>query len=218
MRFIDEVIENSKKLWDDVLSERFLKEMEDGSLTREKFFDYMVQDSIYLRDYLKTFAYAMIKSETLADMQFFYSLLSCVNDGENMTRLKYLSDAGITDSEVDKTQKRPQCRAYTEFLLNTARDGDVLDIIFSVLPCMLGYYYVFEKFKKRAPHLASGYYAMLMEDYANEGYRQSCEFWKDMTEKRCCGISEEKKKRLNDIFRCASEHELYFWQMAGEDR
>ncbi len=218
MRFIDEVIDRSMKLWEDSANERFLNELADGSMKKEKFFDYMIQDSIYLRDYLKTFAYAITKSETLADMQLFYSMLGYVNDGENVTRLNYLKDAGITDSEVDKTEKRPQCKAYTEFLINESKRGEIEDIIMAMLPCMLGYSYVFEALKKRAPQVMQSYYAPLVEDYTTEEYRQCCEFWKDITEQRCKDLPEKRKKELSDIFYKASEHELFFWQMAGEDR
>ena len=99
---------------------RFVRAMGEDTLDREMFLDYIVQDSIYLRDYLKVFAYAITKSDTLRDMQLYYQLLGYVNDGENVTRLNYLKDLGITDAQVDQMAKRGPCADYCRFLVETA--------------------------------------------------------------------------------------------------
>lgn len=90
MTFMDETIDKSMSIWEDCCNEKFLNEMADGTLDRKKFYDYIIQDSIYLRGYLKRFAFAMTKASTLEDMKLYYSLLGYVNDGENVTRLNYL--------------------------------------------------------------------------------------------------------------------------------
>ena len=79
--------------------------MGEGTLDRQAFLDYIVQDSLYLRDYLKAYAMALFKSQTLRQMQVFYSVLGYVNDGENATRLRYLSEAGLTDDDVDTMEQ-----------------------------------------------------------------------------------------------------------------
>ena len=115
--------------------------MGENTLDRGEFLDYIVQDSIYLRDYLKAFAMGIVKSRTLKEMQVFYSVLGYVNDSENATRLKYLADGGLTDAMVDAMEKRQSCAAYTRFLLDTAQNEDIPEILMAVMPCMLGYYY-----------------------------------------------------------------------------
>ena len=62
MTFMDETIDKSISIWDDCANEKFLNEMADGTLDKKKFYDYIIQDSIYLRGYLKEFAFAMTKA------------------------------------------------------------------------------------------------------------------------------------------------------------
>ena len=72
---MDSIIKDSMYLWEAAANESFLEEMGKGTLDRQNCLDYIVQDSIYLRDYLKAFAMAMYKSDSLKQMQVFYSIL-----------------------------------------------------------------------------------------------------------------------------------------------
>lgn len=218
MTFMEEAIERAMPLWKDAANEPFLDELGRGTLDRNKFYEYIVQDSIYLRDYLKAFAMAMFKSRTIKEMQVFYSLLGYVNDGENVTRLKYLADFGMTDADVDKTEKKPACAAYTKFLIDTAVNEDVPEILMAVMPCMLGYKYVFDTTLARHPEVKDTYFAPLVADYTADFYTECCEFWTAHCNEVCGGIAGARREKLIELFRLASAHELYFWQMAGGKR
>ena len=202
-------------LWRAAADEDFLTGMGEGTLDRQAFLDYIVQDSLYLRDYLKAYAMALFKSQTLRQMQVFYSVLGYVNDGENATRLRYLSEAGLTDDDVDTMEKKPACAAYTDFLLRVAREEDVPEIVMAVMPCMVGYRFVFEELLRRCPAVLEGPYAPLVRDYTAPEYAAACAEWTDFTTALCAHLPAERRAHLIDLFVQASAHELYFWQMAG---
>lgn len=124
----------------------------------------------------------------------------------------------MTDADVDRTEMRRQCRDYLDFLFKNARDGEQEDILMATMPCMMGYNYVFETLKKRTPQVMEGFYAPLVADYTSDGYRECCRFWKGICNQKCGNLSSERKSQLQQTFKQASLHELYFWQMAGEDR
>ena len=215
MSFMDDIIRDSLDLWKAAADEPFLEELGKGTLDKKMFYDYIVQDSIYLRYYLKAFAMGMFKSETLKDMQFFYSVLGYVNDSENATRLSYLKDNGMTDDDVETIERLPACVNYTDFLIKSAEDDDLSGILMAVMPCMLGYEYVFKETLKRHPEVMDTYYGPLVSDYTNKWYDECCRIWTEYCNNKCEGVSVERKKQLSDIFREASLHELKFWQMAG---
>lgn len=215
MTFMDGVIADSLPLWEAAAKEDFLKEMGEGTLDRNRFLDYIIQDSLYLRDYLRAFAMGIVKASSLKEMQVFYSVLGFVNDSENATRLAYLADGGLTDAEVENMAKKPACRAYTDFLMNTAAAEDIPEILMAVMPCMLGYYYVFRELLASCPGVTGGYYAPLVADYTSSAYGECCRVWTDYCNSVCEGLPEERKEKLIAIFREASRHELFFWQMAG---
>lgn len=216
MTFMDQVIADSMPLWERAANESFLEQMGTDTLDRRQFLDYIIQDSIYLRDYLKAFAMAIFKSRTLKEMQVFYSVLGYVNDSENATRLQYLADAGLTDADVEGMEKQPACAAYTKFLLDTAVQEDVPEILMTVMPCMLGYYHVFKVLLERHPAVLETYYAPLVQDYTSAYYQDSCDTWTALCNEVCEGLDGERKKKLNGLFQTASKHELYFWEMAGQ--
>ncbi len=215
MGFMDSVIADSMDLWEAAADEPFLARMGDGTLDKAMFYDYIVQDSIYLRYYLRAFAMGMFRAETLRDMQFFYSVLGFVNDSENATRLAYLKDAGLTDDDVEKIERKPVCVAYTDFLIKEALEDDSEGLLMAVMPCMLGYEYVFRKTLERNPGVTSTYFGPLVADYTRPEYGECCHIWTDYCDRVCSGADEKRRKELSDVFREASLHELRFWQMAG---
>ena len=190
MTFFEEAVAAAMPLWRAAADEDFLTGMGEGTLDRQAFLDYIVQDSLYLRDYLKAYAMALFKSQTLRQMQVFYSVLGYVNDGENATRLRYLSEAGLTDD-------------------------DVPEIVMAVMPCMVGYRFVFEELLRRCPTVLEGPYAPLVRDYTAPEYAAACAEWTDFTNALCAPLPAERRAHLIDLFVQASAHELYFWQMAG---
>ena len=215
MKVMDEIIAASMPEWEAAANESFLREMGENTLDRSAFYDYIVQDSIYLRDYLRAFAMAMAKSRTLHEMQVFYSILGYVNDSENATRLQYLADCGMTDADVELVAKKPACAAYTQFLTDVAAKEEIPEILMAVMPCMLGYYYVFQSVLDRYPSVVDTYYGALVKDYTSDFYKECCKIWTDYCNEVCEGIDGERKQKLSDLFLQASKHELYFWQMAG---
>ena len=215
MTFFEEAVAAAMPLWRAAADEDFLTGMGEGTLDRQAFLDYIVQDSLYLRDYLTAYAMALFKSQTLRQMQVFYSVLGYVNDGENATRLRYLSEAGLTDDDVDTLEKKPACAAYTDFLLRVAREEDVPEIVMAVMPCMVGYRFVFEELLRRCPAVLEGPYAPLVRDYTAPEYAVACAEWTDFTNALCAPLPAERRAHLIDLFVQASAHELYFWQMAG---
>lgn len=208
---INQFINESIDIWDKCVDSEFLIQMQENSLEKEIFLKYLIQDSLYLRDYLKTYSYGFIKCELWENMKFFASSISYINDTENLTRINYLRDFNLNDNDIDKMKKSKECEEYTEFLLNIGKNEDVPSILVAVLPCMLSYNYVFDKVSEQTPNVLSGYYAPLVNDYVNDKYRQVVRLWTDFANRILQNVSDEKLLKLKNIFHQASIHELIFW-------
>lgn len=68
---------------------------------------YTVDDSLYLREYAKVFAWGMIKAEDMDTIRTYYSFLSFVNEGEGSTRMQYLERYGLTDAAIRRLPQLP---------------------------------------------------------------------------------------------------------------
>lgn len=71
MSFMKEVINSSLDIWNSYLKHPFIRELALGILDEEKFKGYIIDDSIYLREYARIFAYSMYKSKRMEDIKFF---------------------------------------------------------------------------------------------------------------------------------------------------
>ena len=128
--------------------------------------------------------------------------------------MRFLADGGLDDAAVESVAQKPACRAYTSFLLDTASREEIPEILMAVMPCMLGYYYVFDALVRKYPGVLEGYFGPLVRDYTAPGYRASCDAWTAYCNEVCEGLDGARQEKLRAIFRTASFHELCFWQMA----
>ena len=191
--FVSALVQADLPVWEQCLQAEFLQKMENGTLSEDCFKSYLVEDSLYLREYAKIFAWGMTKATTMAAMRTYYSLLSFVQENEDLTRLRYLEQYGLREADIQSLPLRPESRAY--------------------LDCMID-----QKLLQRSPAVKDTYYGALVLDYASSGYDAACRTWAERAEVACTGLSPERAARCRAIFRACSEHELHFWEMCATPR
>ena len=192
MAFMKDILTHNIPIWEECAATPFVQEVQTGKLPLEKFKRYMIQDSIYLKNYARIYGKAIFHAATLREIQLYYSMLNFVND---------------TESEVPENQN------YIDFMFEIASHGKNEEILMAVLPCMLSYSYIFRKLASVPTSRESRYWDFI-KDYADEQYAESCKEWSAFAEHKCAGLSEANKKYLADIFEKASLLELAFWKMA----
>ena len=219
MTFLEECIQDSLPIWESCLETEFLKGVADGTLSEACFKGYIVDDSLYLREYSKVFAWGMIHSQDMAEIRNYYSLLSFVNESEDATRRYYLRRYDITDEEIQPLPLRPENRAYVDCMLTAAREGaGAAECMMACLPCMLSYAWIFGEVIRRFPQVRDSPYWPFVRDYAGDRYEAVCRTWSDFTDRACAGLSPERQKACLEIFRACSLHELRFWEMSAKPR
>ena len=124
MTFVEECVRDSLPIWQDCLDTPFLRGLADGTLAEDCFLGYIVEDSLYLREYAKVFARGILHERSMSEVRTYYSLLSYVNESEDATRLKYLEKYGLTDDEVQALPLRPENQAYVDAMIEAARQGE----------------------------------------------------------------------------------------------
>lgn len=217
MTFIEEVIKDSMDVWEAYLEHPFIRGIQNGTLEEEKFKEYIIQDSIYLKEYARVFALGMYKAKTLKEMQLFYSLLNFVQANENTTRVQYLKQFNLDDELVEEILPKKENQAYIDFMLDIAKaeNADIPEILMATLPCMLTYCYIFRKIVERGVNPETPY-QNLIEDYISEGYLECCKEWSIYANTVCKDLGQQRKERLKQIFRTSSEYEMGFWDMANK--
>ncbi|WP_252236360.1 TenA family protein [Clostridium sp. CH2] len=214
MSFVKTLVDNSMDIWETYLKHPFIIELQQGTLDIEKFKNYIVQDSIYLKEYARVYALGMYKSKTLKEIQNFYSILSFVNADETSTRLKYLKEWNITQEDIEVAEVKKENKEYIDFMMKIAEKQQVPEILMATLPCMFSYCYIGKEIKKNNPNIESTKYWDFIQDYASDLYAQSCIEWGNYAEELCKDFDTDKKTKLIKIFRQASICEMKFWDMS----
>ena len=242
MLITDYLFENVKPIWDAYLEHDFIMDMGNGNLCKDKFKDYLIQDYLYLKEYAKVYAMALVKCENIEQMKFCQNSINGILEDESATHIWYLKNFGEKIEELEDYKIKEANENYTSYMKSIALTGDLLDTMVSVLPCAWSYYYIdyfglatisdlpdlpmdnanetdeqelFTSIYKE--NLEDNFYKSWIESYSCEGYEQvartSIEFVNTLSE----NIDENKKEKLKDIFIKASIHEMKFWDMAYEE-
>ena len=218
MLITDYLFENVKPIWDAYLEHDFIMDMGNGNLCKDKFKDYLIQDYLYLKEYAKVYAMALVKCENIEQMKFCQNSINGILEDESATHIWYLKNFGEKIEKLENYKIKEANENYTSYMKSIALTGDLLDTMVSVLPCAWSYYYIGKKLKETyKENLEDNFYKSWIESYSCEGYEQvartSIEFVNTLSE----NIDENKIEKLKEIFIKASIHEMKFWDMAYEE-
>lgn len=218
MLLTDYLFNESKKIWDEYLKHPFIVEMGKGTLDKEKFRNYLVQDYLYLLDYAKVYAMGLIKSDDVNHMKFFKDSVNGIMEDESATHIAYLKELGEDIKTLQRHKIKLENENYTNFMKSIALTGDIQDLIIAVLPCAWSYYYIAKEMKEiYKDNLENNYYAAWIESYSCEEYRMCAKENIDLANELCENIDDNKKEKLKDIFIKGSLYEMAFWHMAYKE-
>lgn len=146
-----------------ILAHGFVRGLADGSLQIQRFKGYVAQDAYFLEAFARAYAFCLANSTSREDLYGFADLIAGVL-GELKLHRRYAERWQVDLSYVTPVEAT---KAYVDFLLETARRGDLGETIAAMTPCMRLY-----AFLGRA--LSAGRVAPLYADwvktYADPGF------------------------------------------------
>ena len=117
VKLSERIYERAKALWPRYLTHPFVTEMADGTLPKEKFRYYMVQDYLYLRDYVKIFAAILQKTDDFEQIRFLSGEMANTIDETFRTHLPYMKRLGVTEEEIADARPHIDNSAYSHYML-----------------------------------------------------------------------------------------------------
>ncbi len=193
----------------------FIMGIKNGDLDREKFKKYLVQDSLYLKDYGKVYASVFLKMDRIEDLQFLHTCIGVVVADETNMHTQYLKDYGLDVYKVDNEPVAPENRAYLDYMLSYANGSDVRKTFMSALPCTLTYEYIGKTLKEiTGDTLKDNYFKPWIEAYASEGFEDFSVRSVELIDRLCADCTDDEMGELIDIYVEACRHEMNFWDMS----
>ncbi len=212
MEFTQELRDAAGDIWAAQLEHPFVRGLGDGSLEEERFARWVRQDYRYLEEFARVFAWATAKAERLESMSWYAAVLDLTLNTEMALHRQYAARFGISEAELEAEPMWPTTRAYTDFLVRTAADGDMLDLLAALLPCAWGYCHVARKLAE-AGVPDDQRYADWIEQYASDEFEEAAEWLRNELNRLAEHASPEKRDRLTELFVVSSQYEWMFWEM-----
>jgi thiaminase/transcriptional activator TenA len=201
-------------IWDAQLSHPFVVALADGTLPRETFQFYILQDARFLTDLAKVFAFAATKTDDGDRMLKFGELLMDTVRVERALHEMYAVGFGLTVEQMAATPMAPATYAYTRHMLLTAATGSLAETVTVTLPCAWIYAVIAEHFTALGEPAADHPYRDWLAMYANPDFAAVGEWLRSIVDDEAERMDDQGRQRLRDIFRTSSEYEWLFWQMA----
>ena len=214
MKLSQTLYARAEKIWPRYLSHPFVTQMADGTLPLEKFRYYMLQDYLYLRDYVKIFAAIIQKADDFEQIRFLSEELADTIGETFRTHIPYMKRLGITEDEIRSARTHIDNNAYTHYMLWEAQAGDVLTGLVTLLNCSWNYAYVAEKIVNRCPEaLHNEHYGSWFAGYISESYRRTNQMLIDRIDALSRSIDDKTTAHLCEIFEKCCYFDLRFWDM-----
>ncbi|ACP49965.1 transcriptional activator, TenA family [Sulfolobus islandicus Y.N.15.51] len=208
------MMENSEKLWNSIkdiyssiLKHPFILELVEGTLSRNKFEYYIIQDYLYLREFSKALALLSAKAEDEENALLFAIHIQDAIKVEKALHKFYISEFNL---DVEDYEMSPTNLAYTSYLLAVAYSRPFHEVISAVLPCYWIYMEVGKELLKKGSR--DKYYQKWIETYGGEDYERGVRAVLGIV--NGLKVSEEEFNKMKIHFRTASIYEYMFWDSA----
>ena len=204
---------NIEKIYQAILTMSFVNELEIGSLDREIFQHYMIQDGIYLGEFARVLAIISAKAPE-PDMQLGFA--NSVQEAivvERSLHENFFADFGIEVQAALATEPSPTCLNYTNFLIATAYQYSFAVSVAAILPCFWIYLEVGKHIYQQAKTKANPYQKWI-DTYIDPDFEASVNYVIRVVDKEAEQASVKELELMNQVFYRASQFEWMFWDSA----
>ncbi|MEM6421000.1 MAG: TenA family protein [Pseudomonadota bacterium] len=212
------LVEACRPAWDAYVEHEFVRQMQAGTLPREAYLRYLRQDYVFLIHFSRAWALAAVKTDRIAEMRICAGTVNALIGEEIELHIETCAREGITLDALEATVEAPACLAYTRYVTDAGLRGDLLDLLVTLAPCVLGYGVIGPRLAEATKDTADHSYAEWIATYAGADYQGACravEGLIDDVTTRTIGDDAPISVRWSDLrrqFETACRLEADFWQ------
>jgi thiaminase/transcriptional activator TenA len=183
-----------------------------GDLDETRFRGWLVQDYLFLLDYVRLFTLAAARAPDTESLGRLVDLAHSTFHEELSLHRAYAAEFGLSEADLDRAEKSPVCAAYTDFLLRTAATADFAEVLAALLPCMWGY-------SELGRAIAAGglpaepRYRRWVQTYADPGFADLAAWCAALLDRAAEGLPPASLAACERTFVTSLRHELAFWDV-----
>ena len=158
------------KEWSEYTDHKFLSNLVNNKLPDKNFKKYLVQDYIFLQQFLKILALSVYKSNSFEEINRSVNFIKGI-DQEIKLHVSFCKKWKIPLKSLNNIKVERANSAYTDHVLNVGKNGNNLDIFSSLSPCIIGYGEIGFKLSK-IKNWKKSKYSSWIKMYSSKEYQQ----------------------------------------------
>jgi thiaminase/transcriptional activator TenA len=194
----------------------FNTELAAGTLSRERFQGYIMQDALYLAQYSRILLMAGLRSGDSETLRTFGACALEAVAVEQALHERYLREFGVDPRRLVDAEPSPDCLGYTSFLLATAYHEPWEVLVAALLPCFWIYWDVGTRVARHAAQ--DNPYRAWIDTYADEAFGEAVRTVIGITDKAADATTEALRARMMTAFIRSTQYEWLFWDGAYQRR
>ena len=159
-----------KKEWSEYTNHKFLIDLVNNELPNKSFKKYLVQDYIFLQQFLKILALSVYKSTSFEEINRSVNFIKSI-DHEIKLHINYCKKWKIPLKSLNNIKVEKANSSYTDHVLNIGKSGNNFDIFSCLSPCIIGYGEIAYNLTKNKNWKKSKYSSWI-KMYASREYQQ----------------------------------------------
>ena len=211
MTFTDELWQSIETIYASIVRHPFLRGLTDGSLPRESFQFYTVQDALYLREFARALSIAAARAPEDDWIIMFNEHAAGALRVERALHECFFREFGLSPEDVAATPLAPTNLAYTSYLLTVAYAAPFHEAITALLPC----YWIYWEVGKALERAGSPdpLYKRWIGTYASKEFGSLVRAVLDANDKTARRLQRAELDMMRRHFIVTSRYEWMFWEM-----
>lgn len=216
MSFSQDVWARNLDLYQSTLNLPFNQELAQGSLNRDAFCHYVIQDAHYLLAYGQALAVAAAKAFDADDVIQFSEAAKVAIVVERSLHNGFMQDFGISKEQFEQTPLTLACHHYTTFLTATAWREAYPIVLAALLPCFWIYAEVGRAIVQKS--VANNPYQAWIDTYSGEEFHTAVHNVIRTIDRVAARCDADTLTKMHAAYTMAAKLEWLFWDSAYQQR
>ena len=204
-------------LWEEAADKPFVTGMALGTLDQRRFRHYMLQDYLYLLDYIDILSCILELTSDPDLNSFLRDVIEETRKEAERVHISNLRETGFEEKELLNCAREDVIVEYLAYMKRQLKEEGLLGGLTALLQCSWVYAYIGQTVKDRYPgEVARSPFRDWFDAYTCEEYLLCNQRWIDVLNREAAEISPNERDRLCTVFKKCAEYENRLWDRLYE--
>lgn len=216
MSFTQEAWQRNQSLYQNTLALPFNQELANGTLNKDAFCHYVIQDAHYLEAYGRALAVCAAKAFSADEIILFTESAKVAIVVERSLHDSFMKEFDVSKEQFETTPLTLACHHYTAYLTATAWSESYPVVLASLLPCFWIYAEVGKDIVNKTTE--NNPFQAWIDTYSGEEFNLAVEQVKATIDRIAAQCDDVTVEKMHQAYTQAAELEWLFWDSAYQLR